>query len=909
MKTKSNVWAKIREYALPGLITMVGMLLVLILRGIWPFGSSRIDYFDNMQQVAPLYTHLWDFLHGQASLSFDWYTGLGTNVSMSISAFSMLSPFNLFLYLVPRSLILESISLLTIIKMMTMAIGMYAYVKFKNKETSYYLNVIFSLMYAFGGYVLAYGSCFTPWMDIVAIFPFLMIAYEYMLKSKRKLPYILVLGLMFVINYYLSAMALIYIFLMSGIYILVLSEKEERKEHAWNLGIGTIAGIGLSSFVLVPVFMQLSTSQRGGSSDGLLARYIGWIKSAIITDGPMAGFQRWIMIYGMTLAIAIIYAGIKKTREDKQRSRSAMARCLIVFIPVVVEGTNLMLHFGSYNGYTLRNGFLIAFTLISVAAEYAPEVIEAGSIKGFKDFLEVKKHCLRALALIVAFTVFYSLMPSNAQAGWFNEIAAILFYMAVAIVMLFLHYNSISCKAKPAVRVCYITVELFLLTFAMIGQPKFYEVEDYQIGDYVETANAVKNDLEIEESATERIINPDISLNANYPLILRRGALSSFTAALEGNTQYYAKKLGYSKYFLWLLDSGGTVFSDSLLGVSQAVNVNALDPNLYSLVKEAGDYKLYDAKYTLPFALNVQGNLAYADFNKDWISNQNTLYKAISHDDEDLVTAVVNSKKESGSIREYQTKIEGRKALYINIVDKNVRDADANASWLISSMHIYVNDEIVKIPTLGDVNNTAYFTDYNNNLVYLGIFENETPDIRIEYDDPWFMQVSEVTFGGLDMDKMDKLVASQSKKNCQTSYSNNTLTITMEAEGSNNMAMIPIVYSKNLKFTVDGKEVEGQPICGLFTGVRVHSGQNTIHVTFTPKGQKGGMLISLAVALLVIACSMITYLGKIKAPRIFKLVAEFVYLEAYNAVLVLLYLIPLIAAIPALIYQIVRLFK
>lgn len=138
-----------------------------------------------MQQVAPLYTHLWDFLHGQASLSFDWYTGLGTNVSMSISAFSMLSPFNLFLYLVPRSLILESISLLTIIKMMTMAIGMYAYVKFKNKETSYYLNVIFSLMYAFGGYVLAYGSCFTPWMDIVAIFPFLMIAYEYMLKSKK----------------------------------------------------------------------------------------------------------------------------------------------------------------------------------------------------------------------------------------------------------------------------------------------------------------------------------------------------------------------------------------------------------------------------------------------------------------------------------------------------------------------------------------------------------------------------------------------------------------------------------------------------------------------------------------------------------------------------------------------------
>ena len=43
--------------------------------------ANRIDYFDNMQQVAPLYAHLWDFMHGKASIWFDWYTGLGTNVS------------------------------------------------------------------------------------------------------------------------------------------------------------------------------------------------------------------------------------------------------------------------------------------------------------------------------------------------------------------------------------------------------------------------------------------------------------------------------------------------------------------------------------------------------------------------------------------------------------------------------------------------------------------------------------------------------------------------------------------------------------------------------------------------------------------------------------------------------------
>jgi flagellar motor protein MotB len=34
-----------------------------------------------------------------------------------------------------------------------------------------------------------------------------------------------------------------------------------------------------------------------------------------------------------------------------------------------------MWHFGSYNGYTLRNGYLISFTLICVAAGMAEKMV------------------------------------------------------------------------------------------------------------------------------------------------------------------------------------------------------------------------------------------------------------------------------------------------------------------------------------------------------------------------------------------------------------------------------------------------------------------------------------------------------------------------------------------------------
>lgn len=125
---------KIASYLIPGIITLLVMIFVLIVKGIWPFGSNRIDLFDNMQQVAPLYAHLWDAMHGDASVWFDWYTGLGTNVSMSISAFSMFSPFNLLLYLCPRDYILEFISILTLVKMFVMSVTMYAFLNRRYKK-------------------------------------------------------------------------------------------------------------------------------------------------------------------------------------------------------------------------------------------------------------------------------------------------------------------------------------------------------------------------------------------------------------------------------------------------------------------------------------------------------------------------------------------------------------------------------------------------------------------------------------------------------------------------------------------------------------------------------------------------------------------------------------------------------
>lgn len=890
---------KIKPYAVPGIITGLVMIVILILKGIWPFGSSRIDYFDNMQQVAPLYAHLWDFMHGKASIWFDWYTGLGTNVSMSISAFSMITPFNLLLYFVPRSYILESISIITLVKMIFMSVAMYALINKKYNNLVYGLKVMFSCMYAFCGYVILYGSCFTPWMDIVAFFPILIMAYDRMLETGKKMFYICMIALCFIINYYLSAMSLIYIFLICGIRIVVMQERKQWRETAWNVGIGTIAGIGLSAFVLVPVFAQLSSSQRGGASKGLLSQYAGWITSSIVTDGAMAALQRWMMLYGLAFVIAVIIMGMKIYKSDRRQLIYTIAMLVVALGPVFMEATNLMWHFGSYNGYTLRNGYLISFTLICVAAGMAEKMFADIPLKG--AFYRRQTAVVAVIGAV--YVMVYNILPIN------NEMRAMAFFIMIFAIMfavylfMIIRKKEFNCKSVILV----IALELFIGAYALIGPPKFYTYEDYQIGDYVQYANDAADSLDIEESATDRIVNPDISLNANYPLILRRGALSSFTAALEDDTQSYAKRWGYSKYFLWLLDSGGTVFSNAVLHVTQAVNINELDSALYTLEKKEGDYSLYNTNYNLPFGFCVDSSFSKLDMtNVDWITYHNRMYKAMTGDKETFVTRIYPQAETAGNIKSMTINVGSRSAIYMNIADVKKPNADANASKLESSIHVYVNGEAVVVPTLGDVNNTAYFTDYNNNLLYLGIFEDEDVQIKIEYDKPKYMNQSKMTIGLLNMEKMDKLCEDFADKQTDVSYTNNTLTVKINSDGTKDYALIPVIKSANWTVTLDGKTVKTKEIAGLFTGVQVHEGENTLVFTFVPKGRNAGLLITLVTLLITVLCLVINYKRTINVPVWAKYCAQYIYIGLFAIVVAAMFVVPVISTIPAAIYHIIR---
>ena len=961
--SSENNGRKILGYLFPGLITLLVMLIVLAAKGIWPFGSNRIDLFDNMQQVAPLYAHLWDAMHGKASIWFDWYTGLGTNVSMSISAFSMISPFNIFLYLCPRDYILEFISILTVIKTFVMSVTMYAFINKRYNELSYSVKALFAVVYAFCGYVLLYASCFTPWMDIVALFPLLMMALDVLEKTGKKLFYILMVAVMFIINYYLAAMSLVYILLVGGMYLIFRCDRKQRREKAWDLGIGTFTGIALSAFVLIPVFAQLSQSQRTGNTDSLTSQYLSWISNPTFRSFSLGEFERIMMFYGMGLFFVIIFTGIHRTMKAAGYKRNTEARkfnwyaislIVIVIVQAIAEGTNIIWHFGSYNGYTLRNGYIIAFTLICLACAYADEVFAY-------DKPDKIKAVIQAVVTVIAcavMAVVYDKLPVN------SYVAAFIFFIAVFAVMLILHIVGVVVMRngyKISIVISLVAVEVFIGAFSMTGPPKFYTYAPYQYGDYVQLAVNATNNLEISESPVDRITNPDLSLNANYPLIMKRGSLSSFTAALQKDTQKQTVRWGHSKYFLWALDSGGTVFSDALLHITEAVNVNKLDSSLYTLEKQGtGDceYDLYKANYQLPFAMVTNSNISLIDFNrdytklnaissgdatendynwntttKDWIYLHNLMYSALSGNSEKLVTEYgefagakvyqvgesqvedINAASDNSAtdrptqqthvVKTYKDTIKGRQAVYVSVADYNIGTSDANVSQLFRSLTITVNGKQIDIPTIGNVENKYYTTDYNNGLIYIGTFTDEEVEVQLDFarplDNNGDVSVDRYIFtmGGIDLDKMSALCAMYDNKQSEVTYTNNSVTVKVNGSKTYNYAIVPIIKSDNWKVTVNGKECETKDIAGLFTGVAVNEGENEIVFTFSPVTKNKALLISVLVLIVMIILMVVNHYKKIRVPEWMKKCAGGIYMFIIAVLAVVMFAVPLIASIIA----------
>ncbi len=676
---------------------------------------------------------------------------------------------------------------------------------------------------------------------------------------------------------------------------------------------------------------------------------------------------------------AEIKNGFGMTMTDILRYRPVLTTVLLILMMVLelfFESINLIWHFGSYVQYPIRNGFIIYFVFAYLSCYFAgemyckeagedadsenadikdPEAGRAGSGRPYLSFIFT-------VTGFLVFIAFYRNHPGMQLRSVFHMTSAI---MAAAFVFYFVLLNieelkkplhllkkdraeeeeKTALERRKSARYRWaagvLVFEVLCYGFLLFGKPDFitgYSEEPEQNGEYINICEQLREKFGLEQEFLYRVKNPDESLNANYGLVLMQPALSNWTHMIAPGEQEGAAAWGYSIQFTRLLDSGGTVFSDALLGIRKVISSVPMDEYLYERVPdkdtvtvdmlngEQTAYTTYQPRYSLPFSVVIDADkdtreaMEKALERKDTAALHNLVYKAML---ESADTGMKNGdgisgqaseggaqgdnepahwliregsvKGEDVSVDETRTKtsrevtieagIGGRSALYLMGSGGDREFANCTIEMIDADPAVDgVNEKgYITIPTIGDPGNIYYPAHFNNNAIYLGCFEDETVRIKVTMDTEKGEDFK-IDLMSLSMDAMDELCGMYPPElDSRIAAGNRTLSFTVDtgdSAGDSAVMLLPLTYDKGWKIIRNGHRVRASSMAGLFTAVPLEAGENTVSMKFTPPGALAGTIISL-VSLILSAVYMV--IMRIKKDTL-KVQAESAYGRISNVV-------------------------
>lgn len=919
----NNKKTPIIKYIIPPVITMILGLVILAVRGIYPFGSETIDYYDMSTQVSAFYYHVYDVLHGDKIYFFDWYSTLGSNMAIT-SGSSIFSVLNLFFLFVDRYHILESLSFFLILKMGLMSLSMY-YSVHKAFKTNDYIENLVSIGYGFCGFVLMNFSILS-WLDYAILVPLILYFASRLVKKGKSLGFIITLALGLMANYYLTFMTLVFIFLEVGFYLAVYRKSGKSPySHLLKLGLGVLAAFGLSAGALIPQLYMTMTSARADNNvtGTALSFYTDILKQY---NGGYA--SRWWVLLGLSFELAICLCGLAEDIKAKNFKRVIFAAgsMMIVSLPIVFENVNIFWHFGSYVQYPLRFSFLIYLTYAFAACVYAKDLFSPENLADFK-----KSKWMIASFIVTPVLVYYgNIIHDNAAYQPFAGILHITFLMIGASFAVYL--ASIIFKKGRFVKItcCIWVAEMLVYGILTLGNQTYitgYNEEPEQERDSVRICRQLTEQLGLENNRIDRIKNPDESLNANYGFFLQQPALSNWTHLIPKELQTSVQNLGYSTQFTRLLDAGGTVFTDALLHINRCISVNLQDTKLYTpagicdvvsnhVTGKTKTYYLYNSIYKLPLVLPIsEDGVEKVENSDNIVSLHNALYDAICPDelscDSQFSEYLIGSNKESAAIdSDYEINVTGNKALYFtgSCPDTEYRN-----------LSVSVNGKTVIIPDIGDADNTLYSAHFNNNAVYLGSFDSEDVSIKFLKTGDEDIEYTPCVFS-VDLDMLKTLCDYYNSDRYNCSYTVESRSVSLDTEITDDAYfMIPIAYNPGWKYNMQSSNfsdnVVGTPknfisCFMLLPNSSKDSFAPHCELTFTPPFLNEGILISILSALFIALASVIarpknssSAKADGKQPGILRAFIEskktnritgILYLIAWSAVLLLIFIIPVI---------------
>ena len=326
-----------KKYFISGLIVAVILLIVFLGKGMYPFGKNYIMWGDMYEQIVPLYYNFYDVIRNGKSILIDYTGGIASSFIPNFFYY-ISSPFTFLVLLFQRNDIPNAVNIIVLLKIVLSAITCNCFLDKKFKDLGDFYKYFFSIIYALSTYNLSL-YIITGWIDIVYLFPLLMLGLDELLNLRKPKLFITILSMSLIFNFYISLMCIVFIFFISIIYLKIYKNQNTRKAIA-SLGLSVLLSLLISSIALIPVFLQILSSARMG---------VNFSQLGMSKFGPI--IDKLMFLTSSMAPMACMLLFLRKYKQNKTNITFIIMSLLLLGIPIIIEPINKMLHFGSYVCY------------------------------------------------------------------------------------------------------------------------------------------------------------------------------------------------------------------------------------------------------------------------------------------------------------------------------------------------------------------------------------------------------------------------------------------------------------------------------------------------------------------------------------------------------------------------------
>lgn len=267
--TERGPFYKSRHFWICGLIAFVIAALSFLPYVIASGGAlTVIDDFD-IQQI-PFTAHAGEMIRNYTG-QWDWSYDLGTSMIHAYSFYNLGNPF--FWLSVPfaKETVPYLMAPLFVLKYMTAAMAGFLYLRMMLKSEQW--AVFGAILYAFSGFQ-SYNIMFFHFHDVVALFPFLLIGLEILMKEKKNGPFALAVAVNCLCNYFFFISEVVFLIIYyicrrwDGIRAMFVEKTgtRERLVEIVQCAMCGIVGILAAGVLFIPSVLYVAGSNRVNST-------------------------------------------------------------------------------------------------------------------------------------------------------------------------------------------------------------------------------------------------------------------------------------------------------------------------------------------------------------------------------------------------------------------------------------------------------------------------------------------------------------------------------------------------------------------------------------------------------------------------------------------------------------------